>query len=140
MKILLSLFLLFGMSSAAIADFNCKDLAGMWSSERFDNTLSSERRTIKAMNSDGSYWIKFIHDNGEEITIQEETGKWSCAGNILSIKITSIDDKQVQFFNNYQLVNPTRSFHSLKPVDPNCAIVIGDCSSELLLEYFRVLN
>lgn len=140
MKLLFSLLLFLGTSSSALADFDCEDLTGMWSSERFDNSLTSERRTIKAMNSDGSYWIKFTHDNGEEISTQEETGNWSCAGNTLSIRITKIDDKQVYFQNEYRLVKPTKSFHSLKPINPNCAVVIGDCSADLLLEYYRVLN
>lgn len=140
MKLLLSLILFFGASSSAFAQFSCDDLVGMWSSERFDMTLSSERRTIKSMSSDGSYWIKFIHDNGEEINTQEEIGHWSCTGDILSISITSIDENQVSFHTEYQLVKPSALFHSLKPVDPNCAVVIGDCNANLLLEYYRVLN
>jgi len=140
MKLILPLLLFIGYSSAATADFKCEDLTGMWSSERYDTTLSSDRRTIKALNPDGSYWIKFIHDNGVEITEQEEHGNWSCDGSVLSIEITKIDNEPVYFHNKFKLLKPSGSFHSLKPIAPNCGNVIGDCSTDILLEYFRVMS
>lgn len=124
----------------ASANLACDNLIGTWSSERYDNTLSSKRRTIKAMEPDGSYWIKFIHDNGEEISEQQENGKWSCEGNTLSIEITQIDDTPVYFYNQFELSQANATVHTLKPIAPNCASVIGDCSTDILLEYYRVLN
>ena len=140
MKILMSLLFLFGFSSPALADFNCEDLFGTWASDRYDNTLSSERRTIKALNADGSYWIKFIHGNGDAATVQKEHGTWTCNGSILGIQTNRINDHPVNFYNEYQLVKPSSTFHSLKPIEPNCASVIGDCSADMLLEYYRVMS
>jgi len=139
-KLLISLLFLIGYLPAAHANFSCADLVGMWSGGRYDSTLSSERRTIKAMNADGTYWVKFVHDNGGQISTQEESGKWTCKGDVLGIEINKIDEKSVYFYNEYQLVNPTAFFHSIRPVSPNCSAVIGDCSEDLLLEYRRVLN
>ena len=140
MKHLLPMFLFFSYSTSTLAEPACDALIGMWSSERYDSTLSSDRKTIKAINADGSYWIKFIHDNGGEITTQEETGTWSCSGDVLGIEIVTIDQKQVSLFSEYRLVSGNSSAHTIKPIDPNCSRVIGDCSSDLLLEYYRVLN
>lgn len=139
-KLLTLIVILFGYSSNASAEFNCRDLIGSWSSERHDATLNSDRRTIKALNPDGSYWIRFIHDNGTEITEQEEHGSWTCDGNILGIAIHKIDDKSVSFYNTFSLLALNTSFHSIKPVAPNCSNVLGDCSADIELEYHRVLN
>ncbi len=139
MKLLSLLLMFFVYPSIAAADVNCDDIIGAWSSERHDSTLSSERRTIKALNPDGSYWIKFIHDDGKDVTVQEEHGSWTCSGNTLGIKIDKIDDKSVSFYSTFNLLTANASFHSMKPVDPNCASVLGDCSSEMVLEYYRVL-
>lgn len=140
MKLLSLFILLLGYSSHASADLNCDDLIGSWSSERHDTSLSSDRRTIKALNPDGSYWIKFIHDNGTETTQQEERGTWTCDGNVLGIKINKIDDKSVSFYNTFNLLQLSTTFHSMKPIAPNCATVLGDCSADIVLEYYRVLN
>jgi hypothetical protein len=140
MKALLSLFLLLGLSSSVFADAHCDDLIGMWSSERYDNTLSSDRRTIKAFNADRTYWIKFIHDNGETVSTQEESGSWTCSGSVIGIDIKKIDDRSVSIYSEYNLVEQTISIHSLQPREPNCASVIGDCSANLLLKYYRVMN
>lgn len=140
MKLLSLIILLFGYSSYASADINCDDLIGAWSSERHDTSLSSDRRSIKALNPDGSYWIKFIHDNGTEITEQEEHGTWTCDGKVLGIKIDKIDDKFILFYNTYNLLRLNTSFHSMKPIAPNCSNVLGDCSADIILEYHRVLN
>jgi len=140
MKHLLPLFLFFAYSSSTLADQSCGALIGMWSSERYDSTLSSDRKTIKAINADGSYWVKFIHDNGVEISTQEETGTWTCSGDVLGIEISTIDQKPVSLYSKYRLVDGNSSAHTIKPIDPNCSRVMGDCSSDLLLEYFRVLN
>ena len=137
----LSLLILVVFSFPAFASdhVDCNDLVGSWSSERHDTTLSSDRRTIKALNPDGSYWIKFIHDDGTDITVQEEHGSWTCSDNVLGIKINKINDKAVSFYNTYNLLLASASFHSIKPVDPNCSTVLGDCSSDIVLEYYRVL-
>jgi hypothetical protein len=139
-KLLTLFIILFGYSSYASADLNCDDLIGSWSSERHDASLDSDRRTIKALNPDGSYWIKFIHDSGSAVTEQEEYGTWICDGNVLGIKIDRIDDQSVSFYNTFRLLELNASFHSIKPIAPNCASVLGDCSADLLLEYYRVLN
>ena len=139
-KLLPLIFILFGFSSYASADLNCNDLVGSWSSERHDTSLNSDRRTIKALNPDGSYWVKFIHDNGTDITEQEEHGTWTCDGKVLGIKIHKIDDNTVSFYNTFSLLRLNTSFHSMKPIAPNCSTVLGDCSSEIVLEYYRVLN
>ena len=140
MKILMSLLFLVGFSSPVLADFNCDDLFGTWASDRYDNTMSSERRTIKALNADGSYWIKFIHGKGDAAIIQKEHGTWTCDGSVLGIQINRINDQPVNFYNEYRLVKPSASFHSLKPIAPNCASVVGDCSADMLLEYYRVMS
>ena len=140
MKLLSLFIILFGYSSFASAGGNCDDLIGAWSSERHDTSLSSDRRTIKALNPDGSYWIKFIHDNGTEITEQEERGSWTCDGKVLGIKIDKIDDESVSFYNTFDLLQLNASFHSMKPIAPNCANVLGDCSADIVLKYYRVLN
>lgn len=140
MKRLSLLIILLGFSSIASADLNCDDLIGAWSSERHDTSLSSDRRTIKSLNPDGSYWIKFIHDNGTEITQQEEHGTWNCNGSVLGITINKIDDKSVSFYNTFNLLRLNTSFHSMRPIAPNCSNVIGDCSADIVLEYYRVLN
>ena len=140
MKLLPLLIILFGYSPFANADLNCSDLIGSWSSERHDTSLNSDRRTIKALNPDGSYWIKFIHDNGTETTVQEEHGTWTCDGKILGIKIDKIDENSVSFHNTFSLLQLSTSFHSMKPITPNCSNVLGDCSSDIVLEYYRVLN
>ncbi len=139
-KLLPLFFILFGFSSYASADLNCDDLIGAWSSERHDTTLSSDRRTIKALNPDGSYWIKFIHDNGTEVTEQEEQGTWTCNGKVLGIEINKINEKIVSFYNTFNLLQLNTSFHSIKPIAPNCSNVLGDCSADIVLEYYRVLN
>lgn len=140
MKIFLPLLFLIGFSSPTLADFSCNDLLGTWASDRYDNTMSSERRTIKALNSDGSYWIKFIHGSGDAASVQEERGTWTCTGSILGIQIKNINGQPVNFYNEYRLVKPSSSFHSLQPIAPNCASVIGDCNADMLLEYYRVMS
>ena len=102
--------------------------------------MSTERRTVKALNADGSYWIKFIQGKGDAAIIQKEHGTWTCDGSVLGIEINRINDQPVSFYNEYQLVKPSASFHSLKPIAPNCASVVGDCSADMLLEYYRVMS
>lgn len=140
MKKLLPLLFLIGFSSPALADFTCNDLFGTWASDRYDNTTRSENRTIKALNPDGTYWIKFMLKNGDTVSTQKQTGTWSCTDGILGIKINAINNHPVNFYNEYRLIKPSASFHSLKPIAPNCASVIGDCSSDMLLEYYRVMS
>ena len=140
MKVLLPLLFLIGFSSPALADFQCKDLLGTWASDRYDQTTSSENRTIKALNADGSYWIKFVRNNGDTVSTQKESGTWTCTDGIIGIKINAINNHQVNFYNEYRLVKPSAYFHSLKPIAPDCTSVIGDCSSDMLLEYYRVMS
>jgi len=141
MKILLPLLLLIGFSSPALAnDFSCDDLHGTWASDRYDNTMSTERRTVKALNPDGTYWIKFIHGQGDTASVQEERGTWTCSDGVLGIKINVIDNQPVSFYNEFQLVEPSSFLHSLKPIAPNCTSVIGDCSADMLLKYYRVMS
>lgn len=140
MKLLTLITILFGFSSYANADFSCNDLIGSWSSERHDTTLKSDRRTIKVLNPDGSYWIKFIHDNGIETAEQDEHGTWTCDGRVLGIKINKINEKSVSFYNTFSLLKLNTSFHSMKPIAPNCSTVKGDCSADIVLEYHRVFN
>ena len=140
MKILMPLLFLFGFSSPTLADFKCDDLLGTWASDRYDSTLSSERRTVKALNADGSYWIKFIHGKGDAATVQMEHGTWTCNGSVLGIETKRINDQPVKFYNEYRLVKPSAFSHSLQPIAPNCDSVIGDCSADMLLEYYRVMS
>jgi len=140
MKKLLPLLFLIGFSSPTLADFSCEDLFGTWASDRYDNTMSSERRTIKALNADGSYWIKFIHGKGDTASVQEERGTWTCDGSVLGIEINTVNGRPVSFYNEYRLVKPSASSHSLRPIAPNCASVLGDCSDDMLLEYYRVMS
>ena len=117
MKILLPVLFLIGFSSPTLADFNCDDLFGTWASDRYDNTMSSERRTIKALNADGSYWIKFIHGKGDAAIIQKEHGTWTCDGSVLGIQINRINDQPVNSYNEYRLVKPCLLYTSPSPRD-----------------------
>ena len=137
MKLLPLFFILFGFSSYASADVSCDDLVGSWTSERHDTTLKSDRRTTKVFNPDGTYRIKFIHDNGIEVTEQEEHGTWTCDGKTLGIKINRIDNDYVSFYNTFSLLKTSTSFHSMRPVEPNCSNVLGDCGTDIVLEYYR---
>jgi len=102
--------------------------------------LSSERRTIKRLNADGSYWIKFTHGKGDTAVTQLEHGTWTCDGSTLGIETKKINDQPVNFYNEYRLVKPSAFSHSLMPIAPKCDSVIGDCSADMLLEYYRVMS
>ena len=140
MKQLGLLLFLLTFSGAIQASVNCDDLVGIWSNERQDITLSSERRTVAVLDSDGSISIKFIYDNGKDIKVKEESGNWSCQGTTLSIAITLFGNKPVYNFSQYKILELSNLYQKMSGFNSNCATTIGDCGDHIIYEYFKVLN
>ncbi len=140
MKLLGGLFLVLIFSNASADDINCDDLIGIWSNERQDLTLSSQRRTVAVLDTDGSISIKFIYDNGEEIVIKEEFGNWACEGSTLSIAITTIDNRPTYNYSQYKLLELSKTYQKMSGVNSNCSRSVGDCGDHIIYEYFKVIN
>ncbi len=132
------LFLL--ASNIGHANFDCQDLIGSWSNERFDKTLDKDRRTIETISDDGSFWIKFIYSDGDEITEREEHGTWECHRDSLTISYNETNNRPEKFVTVYQIIALDKTHYKLRARNSNCENNYGDCGSDIIYEYFRVIN
>lgn len=142
MKLALALLFLFSCAGPVHAGIDCDDLIGTWSNKRYDETLDNERRTVASLESDGSIWIKFVYGDGKEkeLVVSEEFGEWSCEGDTLIIVIDTIDQKQTYFYSRYKLLELTETHQVMVGDNLDCANSIGDCGSDIIYKYFKVLN
>jgi hypothetical protein len=133
-----ALLILFAISSPAAAKFNCDNLIGAWTGDRFDKTLSSDRRVINTMSEDGNFWIKFIYNDGNSITEYIQYGNWFCDGETLHVEIKAFEGGPVAHRYAYRLIEVRPSYHSFADDNPPCQGMHGDCYPGSSWEYFRI--
>ncbi len=134
------LFLFACFAGPSHASYNCEDLIGSWSNERFDKTLNKERRTIATLNADGGFWVRFIYSSEDNLSEKENQGTWACDGTNLTISINSLNAYGPAHTHVYEVLTLNHISYKLRTRDTNCGQVYGDCGREIIYEYFRVIN
>ena len=135
---MIALWILLAISAPAAAQFNCDNLIGAWSGDRFDETLSSDRRVINTMTEDGKFWIKFTYNDGNDVSEYIQHGKCSCDGEMLYVEIHKSEGGSVDYRYAYRLIKVRPSYHSFADDNPSCSGKIGDCYPGISWEYFRI--
>lgn len=120
--------LAFGLVSNAAAAVDCDLLVGSWRSERFDQTLQTNRTAVSTFYADGRYYAKFAHENRHHEDTSSNSGNWRCAGDKLTVNITATDHVPDDDLHVYTILELTAKTLVIEVFQADCSRIDGDCA------------